>query len=135
MRLAPLVLLLQSADALQIVPQPFTRTGARLGRPRMVDDLAAEFAAEARARQAKAAPEAAAGQEGPFSGIREIVLDEAGKPKAVPRRAPPPPGTTMREEVGGLAATPGFVFGSLLTIGAAGLLLAIAGADSAASSL
>ena len=125
---------------------PLARPG-RLGRARLAaDDLAAQFAAESTRRAVAAANAEMASDvlrreaqrvgpepNAPFSGIKEIVLDDAGRPKAIPRRAPPPPGNSMGDEASELVKTPGFVFGSLAILGAGGLLLAIAASDSATS--
>ena len=89
--------------------------------------LAASFAAET-ARRATTE-----GGSGGGTGIREIVLNERGEPIAIPRRPAPPPSFSVKEEAADLVRTPGFLFGGLLTAGAALLLVAIASADSAAS--
>ena len=137
---ATLVLLLQAVSALNLVglPRsvPLTRR-PRLSAPRMADDLAKEFAREASRRRDAASkgaakPESSA-SEAPYTGIREIVLDDAGKPKAIPRRPPPPPASTMGDEVRDLTTNPQFLFGVLISAGSLVLLLAIAGADQAAS--
>ena len=104
------------------------------------DDLAAEFAAEQRRRELRPT-EAAIKEEPdeetprsdePFTGIKEIVLGDDGRPRAIPRRPAPPPAATQQEEVAELLQSPLFFFGTAMSVGALGLLLAIAGADSAA---
>ena len=95
----------------------------------MDNDLAAQFAAEQERREGRRPEEVA--EETPFTGIREIVLDGAGKPRSIPRR-PPPPAPTQQGEVADLVQNPLFAFGVLMSAITAGLLLAIAAADSAA---
>ena len=91
-------------------------------------DLAAEFVAEQRKRM-----QDEASKQEPFNGIREIVLDENGAPKAIPRRPAPPPGTSQSEEVRDLFGRPEFLAGVLVSFASLVLFLAIAAADSAAN--
>ena len=102
------------------------------------DDLAAQFAREAAKRKAQPQPdnEPPPSENGPpseFSGIREIVLDESGNAKSIPRRPPPPPGMTQQDSVNDLLQSPSFLFGVLISVASAGIFIAIAGADAAAS--
>ena len=55
------------------------------------DELAAQFAAERTRRQQpqQQPPKAADPGEEPFAGVREIVLDADGAPRAIPKRPPP----------------------------------------------
>ena len=75
-----------------------------------------------------------AGEGEPFSGIKEIVLDDAGRPMAIPRRPAPPPSTTVQGELNELVMNPLFLVGCAFVIGGLGLLIVIAQADAAASS-
>ena len=68
----------------------------------------------------------------PFSGIKEIVLDASGNPKAIPRRPPPVAAATPRDEIAALVENPLFAFGVVATLGSFLLLFAIAAADDAA---
>ena len=99
--------------------------------------LAAQFAAErarraANPQQQPDADAAATPKDEPFSGIKEVVLDGEGRPQAIPKRPPPPPSTSQTDEIKMLVQNPLFAFGSLLSLGSAVLLLAIAAADDAA---
>ena len=94
------------------------------------DDLAAAFAKEARQRQ-QAGTSSPAGDE-PFNGIKEIVLDSEGNPRAIPRRPAPPPASSD-ETIRDLLRSPFFLFGSLVSAASLVLLLAIAQADANAS--
>lgn len=101
------------------------------------DDLAAQFAAEAAKRKSQppseSEPPSENGQPSTFSGIREIVLDENGDAQSIPRRPPPPPGMTQQDSVNDLLQSPSFLFGVLISVASLFVLLAIAGADAAAS--
>ena len=91
--------------------------------------LSAAFTAEAARRQGRTNEEVT----GDGSGVvREVVLRD-GKPVSIPRRAPPPPASTMQDEALGLLATPQFLFGCLISVGSLALIIAIAAADGAAS--
>ena len=103
-------------------------------------ELASQFAAEIARRQHKVGD--GASEEGSSnrgradentSGIREIVLDDNGEPTSIPRRPAPPPSSSNANELSELIRSPSFFFGFLLSVGSLILLLAIAGADSAAS--
>lgn len=97
-------------------------------------DLASQFAKEAARRQQeqKTSPPPQDGAE-PFSGIKEVILDSDGTPRAIPRRPAPPPASTQADEVKGLVQSPFFIFGSLLSVASLALLLLIAQADANAS--
>ena len=102
------------------------------------DPLASAFAKEAakRAQQSSSAAQPSGGMPSPnepFSGIKEIVLDQNGSPMAIPRRPAPPPASTQADEVKDLLQSPSFLFGSLVSIASLVLLLAIAQADANAS--
>ena len=115
---------------------PFQRRGRTLIKM-SEDDLASEFAAEQRRREQASENrndrEPAEPEPEPFSGIREIVLNEQGKPVSIPRRQPPPPSTSMSSTVGDLVRSPPFFLGVVASIGVLVLLLAISAADSDAS--
>ena len=100
--------------------------------------LSAQFAAE-RARREQAGNIGVPSEEvldlpeaEPFSGIKEIVLDDAGNPIAIPKRPPPKSFATPQQELKMLITNPLFAFGVLATVGSIVLILAIAGADDAA---
>ena len=101
-------------------------------------DLAADFASEVRRRNERGAETSDRAdyrgdeQPPPFEGVKEIIIDEDGRPMAIQRRAPPAPATTIEREVNGLLLSPLFSFGALFFLGAVALMLAIAGADAAA---
>ena len=97
------------------------------------ESLAKEFAAEAQRRRQQAEGNGAAADNEPFRGIREIVLDETGAPQAIPRRAPPPPSTSMTDTLSELTARPEYVIGVVASIGVLVLLVAIGDADGQAS--
>lgn len=99
------------------------------------DELSVAFADEVRRRQQSGlAPEAGSAGEPqePFTGIREIVLRD-GAPVSIPRRPPPPPASTMGDEVSNLLQNPGFLFGCLVSAASLALFLAISAADAGAS--
>jgi hypothetical protein len=97
-------------------------------------DLASLFASEASRRKAANERSTAPGPVlGDSSTIREIVLDDMGRPVSIPRRPAPPPGITASGELGQLLRSPSFAFGCILAVGSTVLLVAIAAADSAAS--
>ena len=130
-RLLLALLLLRAADA--FIAQPRAASLPRL-RTRVVaqqvddDDLAAQFAAERERRTAQ--PDDDDADPEPFTGVKEIVLDEAGRPKAISKRPPPTPAWTQQDQVADLFTTPQFAFGIFMTVGVTILLAAIAGADS-----
>ena len=82
-------------------------------------------------QQQQASPEHKAADV-PFGGIREIVLDPDGVPRAIPKRPPPPPADTQGNVIASLLTAPEFVFGMVLTVGSLALLLVIANADAGA---
>lgn len=95
-------------------------------------ELAAQFAAERTRRQQpqQQPPKAADPGEEPFAGVREIVLDADGAPRAIPKRPPP---ATFAEQGGTRPSLVGLAFGTLIAVASVALLLAIAGADAGAS--
>ena len=63
------------------------------------------------------------------------MLDSDGTPKAIPKRAPPPPADTLEDNaasVRSLFSSPEFLLGTVISLGSVILLLAIANADAAA---
>ena len=143
--------------ALAFVVPPFVPALSSLApraqwRPRILlvaddddrDGMVRDFAAEARRRQAEAreqgasdeaeAREQGASDEEPFRGIREIVLDESGRPIAIERRPAPAPSFDMRSQLADLISSPSFLFGVLISVASVVLLLAIAGADAQVNS-
>ncbi len=98
-------------------------------------DLARAFAAERRRRaEGASSPPPSPRREQGFTGIREVVLNEQGRPVSISRRDPPRPGTSVRDELSDLTTQPAFLLGVLAAIGTIALLVTIAAADSAASS-
>ena len=105
------------------------------------DPLASAFAKEAAKRAQQQAVQPASSDtptngdaaDQPFTGIKEVVLDQDGKAMAIPRRPAPPPSSTQADEVKDLLQSPSFLFGSLVSIASLVLLLAIAQADANAS--
>lgn len=69
----------------------------------------------------------------PFTGIREIVLDSAGRPTSIPRRPAPLPSGSAAGALNDLVRTPAFALGTFSLVSVAVLLGWIASADSAAS--
>ena len=104
------------------------------------DELERRFASELARRQAGGMKpvtggELETGSDEPFRGVREVVLDSDGIPKAIPKRAPPPPADTLDDNaasVRSLFSSPEFLFGSVLSLGSVILLLVIANADAGA---
>ena len=104
------------------------------------DNLERRFASELARRQAGGMKpvtggELETGSDEPFRGVREVVLDSDGTPKAIPKRAPPPPADTLEDNaasVRSLFSTPEFLLGTVISLGSVILLLAIANADAAA---
>ena len=104
------------------------------------DGLAGDFAAELRKRQAALAnptsepanPVSEAPQRESYTGIREIVVGKDGVPTSIPRRPPPPPASTMGDEVRDLLISPSFALGVLIAVGSLVLILAIAASDAGA---
>ena len=98
------------------------------------DGLSASFAAELARRRERAAggevPEEK--DDEPFAGVREVVLRD-GVPTAIPKRPPPPPASTMGDQVAALLVSPQFLLGCIFSVGSAILLFVIAAADSKAS--
>ena len=132
--------------ALAFVVPPFVPALSSLApraqwRPRILlvaddddrDGMVRDFAAEARRRQAEAREQGASDEE-PFRGIREIVLDESGRPIAIERRPAPAPSFDMRSQLADLISSPSFLFGVLISVASVVLLLAIAGADAQVNS-
>ena len=105
------------------------------------DELAKQFAEELANRrrqdddQGSSSDDAAPPPptEEPFTGIREVILNSEGQPVSIPRRPAPPPARTQRDETMDLVRSPGFIFGTLISLASFGLFLVIAAADSAAS--
>ena len=96
------------------------------------DDLAAEFAAERLRREMQTTGQVES-TSAPFDGIKEIVLDDSGRPTSIPRRPPPSPGITAQGEIQELLYSPSFLFGSIAAVASALILLAIFQADMDAS--
>jgi len=104
------------------------------------DELERRFASELARRQAGGMTPVTGGEPKtvsyePFRGVREVVLDSDGIPKAIPKRAPPPPADTLDDNaasVRSLFSSPEFLFGSVLSLGSVILLLVIANADAGA---
>ena len=132
-------LLLLPAGALLHRPSLVAGTAARRGAVcacAEADDLEKSFAAELARRQqsegaGSAAPDGAKPAPEPFTGIREIVIDEQGNAKAVEKRPPPPPGGGIAVDIGMLIRSPAFLFGTVLSVGSLVLLLLISAADEA----
>ena len=132
-------LLLLPAGALLHRPSLVAGTAARRGPVcacAEADDLEKSFAAELARRQqsegaGSAAPDGAKPAPEPFTGIREIVIDEQGNAKAVEKRPPPPPGGGIAVDIGMLIRSPAFLFGTVLSVGSLLLLLLISAADEA----
>ena len=134
---------LPAADALLLAARVRAMAPQSLRRSRLPalqaddgDSLAAKFMAEQRRRQEEGGnaqdEEEENPSEAPFTGIREIILDESGRPRAIPKRPPPPPATTQRGEIEDLLQNPLFALGVAASVGVGVLLLAIAAADDAA---
>ena len=125
--------------SLEVAAFARTNRGPRGAVVRMMsedDSLEAQFAAE-RARRERSERDAAFRPSSesddasePFIGIKEIRLDSAGRPYAATPRPVAPPSTTsqVRDRFSGT----GLAIGGLFSLGAIGLLLAIAAADGAA---
>ena len=104
------------------------------------DKLEQRFASELARRQAGgmkpvAGGELKTGSDEPFRGVREVVLDPDGTPRAIPKREPPPPADTLEgnaASVRSLFGRPEFLFGTVLTFGSLILLAVIANADAGA---
>lgn len=116
------------------------RACADAATPDNEDKLERQFASElARRRSGGMKPvtggELKTGSDEPFRGVREVVLDPDGIPKAIPKRAPPPPADTLEDNaasVRSLFSSPGFLFGTVLSLGSVILLFVIANADAGA---
>ena len=104
------------------------------------DKLEQRFASELARRQAGGMTPVTGGEpktslDEPFRGIREVVLDPDGIPRAIPKREPPPPADTLEDNaasVRSLFSSPEFLFGTVLSLGSLILLLVIANADAGA---
>ena len=101
--------------------------------------LEQRFASELARRQAGGMKPVAGGEltgsDEPFRGVREVVLDPDGTPRAIPKREPPPPADTLEDNsasVRSLFGSPEFLFGMVLSLGSLILLLVIANADAGA---
>ena len=97
----------------------------------MSDDLAKAFEAERRRREGAVTPSLPESEV--FGGIREIVLDDDGRPQAIPRRPAPAPDNFAAEGLASLPSNPQFLLGVLVFVGGLALLLAIGQADMEAS--
>ena len=105
------------------------------------DELEQNFAAELARRRSgvsgppspdSRAPSSPDSEREPFTGIQEIVLDDQGRPQAVPRRPPPPPASTIAADIAELFRSPEFVLGTVLSVGSLVLILLISSADAGA---
>jgi hypothetical protein len=104
------------------------------------DLLEQRFASELARRQAGGmnpvtGGEPKTGSDEPFRGVREVVLDPDGIPRAIPKREPPPPADTLEDNaasVRNLFSSPEFLFGTVLSCGSLILLAVIANADAGA---
>ena len=124
-----------------LLSPPLARRPLATSRPVQMcsDDVARSFAEELRRREASDAQRPAnkpanepSNEPMPFDGVREVVLDREGNPMSIPKRRPPPPASSMADDVEAIVTSPLFALGVLLSLGSAALLFAISLADAGA---